>query len=522
MSRKSIAGIVIIVLAVLAVFMARGGLGQTSADSQQSTDDLDIAVVERGTLVASVSASGSVEAKRRMALTFKTPGRVAEVYVETGDEVTAGDPLVKLDTAELELQVAQARAGLAAAEAQLAQLKAGPTAEDLAAAQAAVDSARAQLDKLQAGPDDAELQAARAAVNSARKNLNKILAGPGQFELDRAKRSLDQARNQLYSAQSGRDSACGRAHLSELGELDSQCDQAQAQVLVAQVGVDQAAAALEELNSPPDEATVASAQTQVAQAEAQLDRLVNGPSEAELAGAQAQLRQSEAQLAKLEGGPTAEELAAVEAQVEQAHVGLQQAELALENATLTAPKEGTVASVGAKEGEMISAAQPAVVLIDTSEFKITLAIDETDVGKIEVGQPTTITLDAFPDEELAGDVTEVSPAGTATQGVVTYSVIVQPDPTNLSLKPGMTAGVDIIVAEKDNVLLVPNRAIRTEQGRRVVLVPRGDQTASVEVETGLRNEQFVEIKSGLSEGDRVITSVVPTNKALEGGFFGGN
>ena len=181
MSRKSIAGIVIIVLAVLAVFMARGGLGQTSADSQQSTGDLDIAVVERGTLVASVSASGSVEAKRRMALTFKTPGRVAEVYVETGDEVTAGDPLVKLDTAELELQVAQARAGLAAAEAQLAQLKAGPTAEDLAAAQAAVDSARAQLDKLQAGPDDAELQAARAAVNSARKNLNKILAGPGQF-----------------------------------------------------------------------------------------------------------------------------------------------------------------------------------------------------------------------------------------------------------------------------------------------------------------------------------------------------
>lgn len=524
MGRRSLFVIVALVVVVVAGF----GFRRLSAANRRANDELETAVVRRGTLVASVSASGTVEARRRVALTFKTPGRVAQVYVETGDEVAAGNFLVRLDTAELELHVAQARAGLAAAEARLAQLKAGPRAEDLAAALAAVDSARAQLDKLQAGPDEADVLAARAALDSAQKNLHKVLAGPTQFEIDRAKRNLDQAKNQLYSAQSQRDSVCGRVGLSTEEALDqgiapagqAQCDQAEAQVLIAQVSVDQAAAALDELKAQPDEAAVAAARAQVAQAQVQLQRLLEGPGKAELAAAQAQLRQAEAQLEKLKAGPTEEELAAAQAQVEQARVAVRQAELALENATLTAPMAGTVALVGAVEGELISAAQPTVVLIDTSEFKITLAIDETDIGKLEVGQPATITLDAFPGEELRGQVTEVSPAGTVQQGIVTYSVTVRPDPTDLPVRPGMTAGVDIVVAEKENVLLVPNRAIRTQEGKRVVLVLRGDQTVPVEVETGLRNEQFVEIRSGLSEGDHVITSIVPTNNPLEGGFFG--
>ncbi len=525
MSRKTIVGIIVVVVAVLAIL----GFRQWTAQSQPATADLETAVVERGTLTASVSASGTVEARRRVALMFKSPGRVAEVYVEAGDEVAAGDPLVKLDTSELELQVAQARAGLAAAEARLAQLKAGPSAEDLAAAQAAVDSAQAQLEKLEAGPDEADVAAARAALDSAQKNLNKILAGPDQFELDQAKRNLDNAKNQLWSAQSQRDAICGRTGLSPEEALargvtpasSAQCHQAKAQVLIAEVNVDQAAAAYEKLKAPPDEAAVAAARAQVAQAQAQLQRLLKGASEAELAAARAQVRQAEAQLEKLKAGASAEELAAAQAQVDQARATLQQAELALENATLVAPMAGTVATVGVTEGELVSAAVPAVVLIDTSEYKIVLAIDETDIGKIEVGQPATITLDAFPGEELSGQVTEVSPAGTIQQGIVTYSVTVRPDPTDLPLRPGMTAGVEIVVAQKDNVLLIPSRAVRTQEGKRIVLVPRGNETVPVEVETGLRNDQFVEIKSGLSEGDRVITSVVPSNNPLEGGFFGG-
>jgi HlyD family secretion protein len=516
----------LLLIAVLLVVATIAGCGARPRPGGESAAAPETAQVRRGTLTARVSASGSVEPNRRIALTFKAAGEVEEVYVETGDEVKVGDPLVKLKTDELELQQAQARAALAAAEAQLAQLKASAKPEDVAAAEASLNSAQTRLDDLRAGPDDAELQAAQAAANSAWQNYNQVRKGPTQFELDKAKRNLDNARNQLYSAQSNRDAVCGRAGSDSgipgiSGTTQAQCDQAQAQVLIAQVNVDQAAAAQEELKAQPSDAALAQAWAQVAQAESQLKGLQEGAGSGEIAAAEAQVAQAQAQLDKLREGPTSEELAVTAAQLEQARVGVQQAELALRNATLHAPTAGTVSTVSATAGELISAAQPAVVLIDTSQYKITLPIDETDIGQIAAGQPARITLDAYPDRELTGEVTEISPSGTVQQGIVTYSVVVRPDETDLPLRPGMTAGVDITTAEKENVLLVPNRAIRSQNGRRVVLVQHGDTTEPVEVETGLRNDEFVEIVAGLSEGDRVVTSVVPTNQPLEGGFFGG-
>lgn len=524
MSIERLYNTLLLTMLALLIAAAVAGCGARPSPSGQSADTLETAQVQRGTLVARVSASGSVEPNRRVALTFKTAGEVEEVYVAAGDEVAAGDPLVKLKADEVELQQAQARAALAAAEAQLAQLTASAKPEDIAAAEAAVNSAQARLEDLQAGPDDAELKAAQAAVNSAWQNYNQVQAGPTQFELDKAKRNLDNAHNQLYSAQSNRDAVCGRVDSGIpgiTGSTQAQCDQAQAQVLIAQVNVDQAAAAQEELKAPPSDAALAQAWAQVTQAESQLERLQEGTGAGEIAAAQAQVAQAQAQLDKLREGPTTQELAVTEAQVEQARVGVQQAELGMKNTTLRAPMAGTVSAVSTTEGELVSAAQPAVVLIDASQYKITLPIDETDIGQIEVGQPATITLDAYPDRELSGEVTEISPSGTVQQGIVTYSVVVRPAEADVPLRPGMTAGVDITTAEKENVLLVPNRAIRSQNGRRVVLVPRGDTTEAVEVETGLRNDEYVEITAGLSEGDRVITSVVPTNQPLEGGFFGG-
>lgn len=525
-SSNTLSNTLLLTLVVLLVAATIAGCGARPGPRGQSAESPETAQARRGTLVARVSASGSVEPNRRVSLTFKTAGEVERVYVETGDEVEAGDTLVELKTEELVLQQAQAQAALAGAEAQLAQLTASAQTEDIAVAEASLNSADARLADLHAGADDAEVKAAQAAVNSAWQNYNQVREGPTEFELDKAKRNLDNARNQLYSAQSNRDAVCGRAgSASDIpgisGTTQAQCDQAEAQVLIAEVNVDQAEAALEELKAPPSDAALAQAWAQVAQAESQLERLEEGASSGEIAAAEAQVTQAQAQLDKLRDGPTAGELAVAQGQVKQAQVGVQQAELALRNATLRAPMAGTVSVVSATEGELISAAQPAVILIDTSQYKITLAIDETDIGQIEVGQPARITLDAYPDRELSGEVTEISPSGTIQQGIVTYSVVARPTDTDVPLRVGMTAGVDITVAEKDNVLLVPNRAIRSQDGRRVVLVPRGDTTEPVEVETGLRNDEFVEIVAGLSEGDRVVTSVVPTNQPLENGFFGG-
>ena len=513
MSRRS----VVLIVALLTVgVVALLGYRRFMAPRPTTDEDLETVAVLRGTLVATVSAAGSIEPAAQVTLTFQGVGRVAEVKVEEGDQVRAGQVLARLDTTDLELQVAQARLSLATAEAQLAKTKAGPTAADLAAAQAGLESARENLAKVKAGPTQEQLAAAEAALKAAEDTYQRLLARPDPEEIEQAKLNLDQARNSLWAAQAQRDSTCGAASKGMASQ--AQCDQAEAQVLNAEVSVRLAEIAYQQAREPATAAEIQNAAAQVERARDELERLRESPTAAELAAAEAQVAQAEAQLEKLTAGPTAEDLAIAEAQVEQARLSLQQAERRLEEATLRAPFAGTVALVGVSEGEWVTSATPMIVLVDLSRYHIDLTIDETEIGRVRVGQGATVTLDAFPDQELRGTVSRIAPTATIQQGVVTYNVRVDLAPTELAVKPGMTANADIVVARKEKVLLVPNRAIRSSGGRRVVEVLGEEGPREVPVEVGLRNERMTEILSGLSEGQQVVISIRPTSNFFQGGF----
>ena len=140
---------------------------------------------------------------------------------------------------------------------------------------------------------------------------------------------------------------------------------------------------------------------------------------------------------------------------------------------------------------------------------------------MEVGQPVSITLDALPDAPVGGVVSEIAPTSTSTSGVVTYLVTINIDnAAAVQLRPGMSASAAITVDELDGVLVVPNWAVRLnrETGEAFVLIRRADGTIEeVVVETGLRNEQFSEVLSGLSAGDVV---VLTNEREGLGGFFG--
>ena len=140
----------------------------------QLTDETTAATVERGSLLVAVSASGTIEPRDRVSLTFEQPGLVDEVLVEVGDEVNKGDMLARLDNEYLALQARQAQASLTSAQAQLAQLKADARPEEVASAEAnlravnaQVNSANAQLDRLRSGATGAEIAAAEAELASA-------------------------------------------------------------------------------------------------------------------------------------------------------------------------------------------------------------------------------------------------------------------------------------------------------------------------------------------------------------------
>jgi len=471
-----------IVLGIL-VFGAAGAVYWRSHQSKGSVKTLRSAVVERGDMLVAVSASGSIAPRARVNLSFETPGRVAEVLVTEGDAVSAGDVLARLDTTRLTLQVKQARAALAAAEAQLAQAKAPPRPEELAAAQASLRAAEAQVaaavanrDQLQAGASAAQIAAAEADLASAK--MQQWLA--------------EDAHNKTMSCFTN--PVSGEKVCPGLGKPEEQ----------ARYNLDAANKAL-------------------AAAQARLDELLAGAkpeqlraARANVAAAVAQRDAAQAQLDLLQAGATREQIAVLEAQVEQARVALELAELALEQATLQAPFAGVVAAVNITAGEMAPTGVAAIVLLDNSAFRLTINVDEMDIGKLAPGQAVEITLDAFPDVVIGGKVEHIAPAAEIQGGVVYYKVVIAIDPTDIPIRADMTANATVLIEELEDVLKLPTWVVRVDRSTGQTYVHRqvGNEIVRTDVKLGVRHEGFVQVLEGVSEGDVVVWVEEPGLSAL--------
>jgi len=396
-----------------------------------------------------VNVTGNVVAERTQPLVFASAGTVAAVYVEEGDRVQKDQVLAELDTADLELAVAQAEAALAAQEANLARIKKPATEEDIAAAKAAVASAEAQLADVRKGPSAHDIESARIAI--------------------------EQAKASLWGAQGNRDAIAGNPMAS--GGAKTQA-----------------------------EAAVSQAEWAVKQAEIRYEQLLEGPSASTVAAAEAQLANARASLTRLVNGPTPEELAVTEAQVEQARVGVESARRRLEDAILTAPADGVLAAWNLRAGDLVSPGSPVGTLLDDSAYYIEVAIDETEIGQLEVGQTATITLDAFPNQELRGIVESIGLLGTSVQGLINYTVRLNFEHEGLAVRPLMTGVINIITEQREDVLVVSNRALRRDAQGIYVEQLRNGVPVRVDVTMGISSDTHTEILSGLEEGDQVIVS----------------
>jgi macrolide-specific efflux system membrane fusion protein len=202
-------------------------------------------------------------------------------------------------------------------------------------------------------------------------------------------------------------------------------------------------------------------------------------------------------------------------------LSLESAELNLEKAEIVAPFDGTVADISITEGKEISAtslATPAISLVDTGEIRMRGFVDEIDIATIKVGQSANITLDALPDEEVDGEVAFISPIGTALVGVVSYDTTITLKNPTAELRDGMTATAEVIIERRDNVLFIPNRALRGTWENPYVLVFVDGQQEEREVTLGLTDGINTEILSGLEEGEQV---VLPASGERPSFFFTG-
>ncbi len=489
------------VVAALLIAVAGGGFfalrsrKNSSAASSTYTQDFTVA---RGNLVASISPTGEVSPVKQVALSVDvTKLELIELNVTSGQKVPKGTVLARVDSSSLERAVEQDKADLLSAEEALDKAK-NPYSE--------LEREKAELDVAQA---EAALQ--EAQLDSVDKALQQA-----KYNLQSAQLNLAIARHSSTAGKTVRDLQYTVAwHERKLSNLQSQLQQGK----VDRATVDEEAEALAEAQAKLETAqanarsTLTSAEDKVAEAEEALAQLQGGSSALSVLQIRNKVAQAEYNLAKAKdnlatilAGPDAKTVQLAQARYEAAQATLEKAQETLEAATIVAPFDGTVIAVGAEVGDLVSSGTSIVTLADLSGLEVIASVDETDISQVEVGQKAQISFDALTGRTFSGKVLEVPLEGTLAQNVVSYEVRFSLESAeDADLLPGMTANVNIVTGQKQNVLLVPLLAIQQGDTGDVVLVRDSTTgtTATAPVQVGLNDGTYVEIVRGLIEGDVV-------------------
>lgn len=513
--------IIIVTLLVLAggyfglqAFQQRRLAAQTLANMQTET-------AQTGTLTATVGATGTVRSSQSAALLWQTSGTVDAVSVSAGQPVAAGEVLASLAQTSLPQNVILAQADLVNALRALDDLLNSPLRQ--AQALKAVEDAEHALEdalnpELQQALALQDIADAEKAVNDAQRLLNIATTPADQASIDAAKAQVILAKNALERAQEQFDPWAGKPEDNLIRA------NLQANLSAARQKYD---AAVRELNallgtgSPLDiavaRADLVAAQAQLSQVRRDYDRIKDGPSPAQIALFEAQLVDARRAYERIQDGPDPADVAAAEARVAAAQA-------TLETAFIKAPFAGVVSEILAKPGDQTSPGTRAFRLDDLSRLLIDVEVSEVDINRIAAGQPATLSFDAAVDREYHGVVTDVALFGTTVQGVVSFKVTIELTDADENVRPGMTAGVNIVVQELEDVLLVPNRAVRVLEGERVVFVIRADSPAPVPVtvELGVSSDTHSQVLGGeLQVGDVVVLNPPSDFSFFEGPPGGG-
>lgn len=495
------------------------------------------------------------------------------------------------------LSVKQAKAAVTSAKASLQSAKTSATTNDKSAQQA-LTRAKQQLSTDQGNEavavaqlktdlgTYADLAAVQAAVLSAQGTVNDDQT---RQHNDQQTQSDLQTQQVQWNQQLASDKAAGNtsAASSDQATLNSialqlqalsktlsndayQLSQDQAALSTVQaaqnaVKADQSAIQNYEAKLVTDRASVMDATTKVASTIAQGKQSVQSATQG-VTNAKLQASSSALGVKVKQAPPTASTMAQLQSSIVQAETNLTTAQRTLSETTLRAPLGGTVASVNGIVGQsvsgggLVSATSSAststsgtgasssgssssgfVTLIGLSSMQVTAAFAESDVAKLAVGQPATVTVSALGGAQLAAHIAAINPVASSSSSVVQFTVTFALDRANKQLKPGMTASVAVTVAEKDNVLQVPSAAV-TGSGRNArVTVLKNGVSQTVPVVAGLAGDSSTEIVSGLTAGQTYVisttvarstgagagTSTTPATRVggglggLGGGFGGG-
>ena len=377
------------------------------------------AKVERGNLRNTVTATGTLQAVTTVQVGSQASGTISALYADFNSKVKKGQVIAQLDPSVTQAQVEQARANLQQAQAQLQSARAAvaQTHAGVAVSRAGISDAQAR-----ALAATSTTQNQQAAVNAAQANVSVLKA------------QLDDAASYLRQEQA----------LLQSGVIaQREYDMAQTSYKTAEAKYNQAVA---QLNMAQLSAQSASSAGQ-AQATAQVEQ------------AQAQTQQSQGQ-----AQGAAAQVQNAQAQVEQATAALQLAQINLQHTTITSPIDGIVVSRDVNVGQTVAASLQAPTLFtiaqDLTQMQVIANIDQADIGLVEQAKGVAFSVDAFPGQEFKGTIQQMRLNPQNVQNVVTYNVVIDVGNPEQKLKPGMTANLTITIDERNDVIKVPNSALR--------------------------------------------------------------
>lgn len=499
-TKKRIIWSVIILLVVLPIMY---GIFKPKDNSANILTD----TVKKQDIKYTVLATGQVVSETDLNLSFKTSGVVQSVKVKEGNKVKAGQVLASLDQKDQLASLTSARGILASAQANYNKVLSGASSEEISVSQVALDSAKSSLENtikqqevLVASAYSALLNSGLSAIASSGNTGSVTATVSGAYtgqDQGIYKITIYSTGNGLRFQINGLETGDGKVDITPqpLGTKGLYIQFSSTSVPTNNVW---------NISIPNTQSSTYVTYFNAYNSALETQRSALSTAQNAVASAQAAL-----DLKKAQARPA--DLEAAQAQILSAQGQVLTAQSAYDNTMIKAPANGTITSVDVKVGELAAALKTVVILQDVSNLHVEANISEANIAALKTEQDVDITLDALgSDRHFIGKVQTVNPGATVVSGVVNYKVTASVD--NIpEIKPGMTANMTVLVEKKEGVLAMPLRGIISKDGKkyaRVITDSKKKTYKEVEVKTGLEaDEGLVEIISGLSEGQEVVTYI---------------
>jgi len=516
-----------IISIILAIIILAGGYyiyGKLTGNSGGT--QYVFATVEKGTLVSSVSGSGQVSASNQLDVKAGASGNIVYVGVKSGQYVNAGTLLAQLDDRDAQKAVRDAKTSL-----ESAQLTYDQTV-------GSINGIRGLKEKNQENLDKAYDDGFNAVANTF-SGLPDIMTGLSSIltnrDYDQSQWNLDYyadavklyyedifiVRDETYkNYQAARDAY--DQNFIDYKSISRSSDETKIEAMIGQTyetsklvsEVIKSASNLIQVYK--DKLTEAGRQPK-SLADSHLSNLNGFVSKANsyiqsLYSAKNTIQDSKEALISTDFDIRTQEI-----QLNKAKDALTDAQSKLSDYYIRAPFSGIVAKVNVKVGD--SSSGSAIATLITQQKIAGISLNEVDVSKIKLGNKATLTFDAVSDLNITGEVSEIDSIGTVSQGVVTYNVQIAFDTQDDRVKSGMSVSAAIITDTKQDVLLVPNAAVKSQSGAYYVEISDSTTSSATpirqSVEIGASNDTMTEITNGLKEGDSVVTRTVTSSATTQ-------